>query len=124
MTDPNAVLQHILAAVEQIKASQTTLQQSHELQSQFGLEARSGGEVRCPVPVTGPEADRASPRDRLRRGVAAPRRPPQLAEHDRLYAQGLGRSDPPHTHRVAQHAVMFVSCNAAHIRKDFLAKKK
>jgi hypothetical protein len=91
MSDANAMLQHILAAVEQIKASQTTLQQSHqELQTQFAaskvdLEAKLAALSMSLAPQQTPPLPESISGDALQILVGHP----LLADQDRLYAQVL-----------------------------------
>lgn len=92
MSDPSALLQHILSAVEQIKVSQQSLQHSHhELQTQFAaskvdLEAKFAALSLTLAPNSPPPVlpETISP-PALETLVAHP----FLSDADRLYAQVL-----------------------------------
>ena len=92
MTDPGTVLQHILTAVEQIKASQQTLQQSHhELQTQFAaskldLEAKFAA---LSVTLTSQSQLPQLPETVSSAAIEVLLSHPLLSDQDRLYAQVL-----------------------------------
>ena len=78
MTDPNALLQHILSAVEKIQASQQCLQQGHlDLEAKFAALALNIAPQAPPAPL--PECISAVALD-------APISHPYLPDQDRLYA--------------------------------------
>jgi hypothetical protein len=92
MSDPTALLQHILSAVEQIKTSQQTLQQSHlELQSQVAaskvdLEAKFAAlSLNLASPAPPPPLPETISTAALEQLVAHP----LLQDRDRLFAQVL-----------------------------------
>ena len=78
MTDPNALLQHILTAVEKIQASQQCLQQGHvDLEAKFAALALNLAPQAPPPPL--PECISSAALERL---ISHP----YLPDQDRLYA--------------------------------------